>query len=78
MFFTTIFLGIYFTLLQLFEYAERVFCFNDSLYGRVFFLATGFHGLHVVIGTTLLTIVAIRLSWGHFRRNHHIGVEISR
>lgn len=75
--FLTIFLGIYFTFLQIFEYGERFFCFNDSLYGRIFFLATGFHGLHVIIGTTLLSIVSARIVCGHFRNNHHIGVEIS-
>lgn len=74
----TIFLGIYFTLLQLFEYMERFFCFYDSLYGRIFFLATGFHGLHVIIGTTILIIVSFRVFFGNFRINHHIGVEISR
>lgn len=74
----TIFLGVYFTILQIFEYRERFFCFYDSLYGRIFFIATGFHGAHVLIGTTLLIIVLWRLKRGNFRNNHHIGMEISR
>jgi heme/copper-type cytochrome/quinol oxidase subunit 3 len=73
--FITICIGIYFTLLQLFEYMERRFCFNDSLYGRIFFLATGFHGIHVIIGTILLRIVFFRGRKNHHYNNHHIGVE---
>ena len=74
----TVFLGLYFTLLQVFEYMERFFCFYDSLYGRIFFIATGFHGAHVVIGTTILLIVGFRILGGNFSNLHHIGVEISR
>ncbi len=74
----TIFLGFYFTLLQLFEYINRRFCFNDSIYGSLFFLATGFHGLHVIIGTIILMIVTFRVFINHFRISHHIGIEIRR
>ena len=47
----TILLGIYFTILQTIEYSNSFFCFNDSIYGSIFFIATGFHGLHVLIGS---------------------------
>ena len=50
----TVFLGAYFTLLQGAEYYEARFTFADSVYGSTFFLATGFHGLHVIIGTLFL------------------------
>nr|YP_009380093.1 cytochrome c oxidase subunit III [Archaphanostoma ylvae]ARS00896.1 cytochrome c oxidase subunit 3 [Archaphanostoma ylvae] len=73
----TIFLGVYFTVLQVFEYMESTFCFYDSLYGSIFFLATGFHGAHVIIGTTMLIIVSLRIFWGNFSNTHHIGMEIS-
>ena len=71
----TISLGIYFTSLQIFEYLERIFSFNDSSYGRIFFLATGFHGFHVFIGTIILIIVAIRIYKNQFSLCHHFGVE---
>ncbi|RXG55829.1 cytochrome c oxidase subunit 3, partial [Armadillidium vulgare] len=60
--FVTIFLGVYFTILQAFEYIEASFTIADSIYGSTFFVATGFHGLHVLIGTTFLLICFIRLN----------------
>ena len=47
----TIILGIYFTILQAYEYIEAPFTIADRIYGSTFFIATGFHGLHVIIGT---------------------------
>ncbi|RXG51100.1 cytochrome c oxidase subunit 3, partial [Armadillidium vulgare] len=64
--FVTIFLGVYFTILQAFEYIEASFTIADSIYGSTFFVATGFHGLHVLIGTTFLLICFIRLTKAHF------------
>ena len=52
----TILLGFYFTLLQGFEYWEATFGLADSCYGSTFFVATGFHGLHVIIGSSFLLI----------------------
>merc|ERR1711994_785496 len=46
----TIILGIFFVLVQFKEYSDSIFSFNDSCYGSVFFLLTGFHGFHVIIG----------------------------
>ena len=73
--FLTIILGIYFTILQAYEYIEASFSIADSIYGRSFFIATGFHGLHVIIGTLFLTICFIRLINNHFSKTHHFGFE---
>lgn len=71
----TIILGIYFTLLQGLEYWEASFSISDSVYGATFFMATGFHGLHVLIGTTFLLICFFRLNKAHFSGGHHFGFE---
>nr|YP_009532915.1 cytochrome c oxidase subunit III [Mantispa japonica]AYG51248.1 cytochrome c oxidase subunit III [Mantispa japonica] len=71
----TVILGIYFSILQGFEYAESPFTIADSIYGSTFFMATGFHGLHVLIGTTFLLICLIRHINHHFSVNHHFGFE---
>jgi cytochrome c oxidase subunit 3 len=73
----TIILGIYFTLLQAWEYWDASYSFADSIFGSSFFLATGFHGLHVIIGTAFLLISFLRHKINLFSRNHHIGFEIS-
>nr|UDP58836.1 cytochrome c oxidase subunit III [Jacobiasca formosana]UER93872.1 cytochrome c oxidase subunit III [Jacobiasca formosana] len=75
--FITIFLGFYFSLLQLYEYVESSFCISDSVYGSTFFMATGFHGLHVIIGTIFICISFIRIKNLHFSVNHHFGFEAS-
>uniref|UniRef100_UPI0030E4FB70 cytochrome c oxidase subunit III n=1 Tax=Laudakia tuberculata TaxID=118215 RepID=UPI0030E4FB70 len=71
----TIILGMTFTLLQAMEYYEASFTMSDSVYGATFFLATGFHGLHVIIGTTFLTVCLARQSFFHFTTTHHFGFE---
>nr|WRK67304.1 cytochrome c oxidase subunit 3 [Nemopterinae gen. 1 sp. 1 YZ-2023a] len=73
--FFTIMLGLYFTLLQAYEYIEAPFTIADSVYGSTFFMATGFHGLHVIIGTTFLLVCFIRHINFHFSSNHHFGFE---
>nr|YP_009310610.1 cytochrome c oxidase subunit III [Euthrix laeta]AOT80821.1 cytochrome c oxidase subunit III [Euthrix laeta] len=73
--FITICLGIYFTILQAYEYIEASFTIADSIYGSTFFMATGFHGLHVMIGTMFLIICFIRNLNNHFSNNHHFGFE---
>nr|YP_010349777.1 cytochrome c oxidase subunit III [Cassianeura cassiae]UOH96519.1 cytochrome c oxidase subunit III [Cassianeura cassiae] len=73
----TLMLGFYFSLLQLYEYIEAPFCISDSVYGSTFFMATGFHGLHVIIGTIFILISTIRLSKLHFSNYHHNGFEAS-
>lgn len=71
----TILLGLYFTFLQAIEYQESSFSIADSVYGNSFFIATGFHGLHVIIGTTFLIVCLLRLNQNHYRINHHFGFE---
>lgn len=71
----TILLGAYFTLIQLIEYAESSFTLADGRYGRTFFIATGFHGLHVLIGTIFLLVICVRLKNCIFRIRHHFGFE---
>nr|YP_009905963.1 cytochrome c oxidase subunit III [Spirocodon saltatrix]QLH56856.1 cytochrome c oxidase subunit III [Spirocodon saltatrix] len=71
----TVILGFIFTILQGMEYVEAPFSIADSVYGTTFFVATGFHGLHVIIGTIFLLICLIRLSLSHFTRSHHLGFE---
>nr|WPN89796.1 cytochrome c oxidase subunit III [Fenusa sp. 1 GYN-2023a] len=71
----TIVLGVMFSILQAYEYLEAPFTISDSVYGSTFFLATGFHGLHVLIGTIFLFINLIRLINNHFSVYHHFGFE---
>nr|YP_054462.1 cytochrome c oxidase subunit III [Onychiurus orientalis]AAT69324.1 cytochrome c oxidase subunit 3 [Onychiurus orientalis] len=73
--FLTVTLGVYFTLLQAFEYYESPFSMADSTYGSTFFIATGFHGLHVIIGSSFLTVCLIRHFFNHFSSYHHFGFE---
>nr|UQJ75175.1 cytochrome c oxidase subunit III [Marginitermes cactiphagus] len=73
--FFTVILGIYFTILQAYEYLEAPFTIADSSYGSTFFVATGFHGLHVIIGTTFLMMCLMRQLNLHFSSNHHFGFE---
>jgi len=71
----TVILGVYFTLLQAIEYWEATFSISDSVYGSTFFLATGFHGFHVIIGTSFLIVCLTRQIRYHFSSKHHFGFE---
>nr|QIV24710.1 cytochrome c oxidase subunit III [Eboraphyllus middletoni] len=71
----TVILGIYFTILQAYEYLEAPFTISDAAYGSSFFMATGFHGIHVIIGTTFLLVCLIRHYYIHFSSIHHFGFE---
>lgn len=71
----TVILGIYFTILQGFEYLEASFNISDSIYGSTFFIATGFHGIHVIIGSIFLLICLLRHNLNHFSSSHHFGFE---
>lgn len=68
-------LGIYFLALQWIEYNIAGFRISDSIYGRTFFISTGFHGFHVIVGTFFLFIIWLRSLVSHFRRSHHFGFE---
>ncbi len=71
----TIVLGLIFTSVQAFEYANAPFSFAGDIYGATFFMATGFHGLHVLIGTTFLIVCLIRAVQGHFSPDQHVGFQ---
>jgi len=71
----TIVLAVLFTLLQAFEYQSAGFSIFDGIYGSSFFIATGFHGFHVFIGTCFLTVCFFRLFYYHFTKQHHFGFE---
>lgn len=71
----TIGLAVFFTLIQAYEYIESSFSISDSVYGTTFFLLTGFHGLHVIVGTIFILVSLLRLINGHFTKTHHFGFE---
>lgn len=71
----TIFFALLFTALQGYEYYEAGFTIADGVYGSTFFMATGFHGFHVIIGTIFLSVTLIRLIQYHFTNLHHFGFE---
>nr|AIG23519.1 cytochrome c oxidase subunit III [Planigale gilesi] len=71
----TIALGLYFTILQAMEYYEAPFTISDGIYGSTFFVATGFHGLHVIIGSLFLIVCLLRQLFYHFTSTHHFGFE---
>lgn len=73
--FLTCFLGFYFTLIQSYEYIESSFSISDSVFGSTFFLITGFHGIHVIIGTIFLSVNFLRSLKNHFSEIHHFGFE---
>ena len=72
---TTINLALFFTGLQVCEYMDASFDISDGIYGSVFFLLTGLHGSHVLVGTFFITICLIRHIFKHFTRTHHLGLE---
>jgi len=71
----TILLAIFFTFLQDIEYVNAPFSIYNTVYGSVFFMLTGFHGFHVLIGTTFLFICLIRIYYDHLTKEHHFGFE---
>ena len=71
----TIALAVVFTLFQAFEYMSAPFSISDSVYGSTFYMATGFHGFHVFIGTVFLTVCLYRSYKSHFTTQHHVGFE---
>jgi heme/copper-type cytochrome/quinol oxidase subunit 3 len=68
-------LGAYFSILQKIEYDETSFTIADSVYGATFFLTTGFHGLHVIVGSVFLAVCYLRNIVFRFRPRHHFGFE---
>jgi cytochrome c oxidase subunit 3 len=68
-------LGMLFTVFQGFEYADAAFGFTGNIYGASFFMATGFHGFHVIIGTIFLAVCMLRAMKGKYTKEHHVGFE---
>ena len=71
----TVLLGLSFTGVQAYEYLHAPFSFAGSIYGSTFFMATGFHGAHVIIGTIFLAVCLLRAVRGDFTPKQHFGLE---
>ena len=71
----TILLGMLFTSIQAYEYIHAPFAFKGNIYGATFFMATGFHGFHVIIGTIFLIVCLVRAYRGDFTPRQHFGFE---
>lgn len=71
----TVCLGIYFLYMQYLEYSEAQFAISDGVYGRTFFMATGFHGIHVIVGTLFLSYSFFNLISAKLLFNHHFSFE---
>ncbi len=73
----TVFLGLCFTALQAYEYAHAAFSFTDGIYASTFYMATGFHGLHVIIGTIFLAVNLQRAIANKLDSKHHLSFEFA-
>lgn len=73
----TCLLALFFTAIQLIEYIRARFSISDGVFGSIFFLSTGFHGLHVFCGGFFLFFNLLRFFLSHFNSNHHLGFEFS-
>jgi cytochrome c oxidase subunit 3 len=71
----TVVLGLLFTACQAYEYAHAAFGFKDGVYSSTFFMATGFHGFHVIVGTLFLAVCLVRAIKGQFTPEKHFGFE---
>jgi cytochrome c oxidase subunit III len=71
----TVLLGLLFTSFQAYEYSHAAFGFKGGIYPSTFFMATGFHGFHVIVGTIFLAVNFFRARAGQFKPDHHFGFE---
>ena len=71
----TVILGIVFIALQIHEYGEAAFSIRDGIYGATFYMLTGFHGFHVMLGTAMLFVIFCRAVIGHFTAERHFAFE---
>ena len=71
----TVLLAVVFTYCQGIEYINATFSISDGVYGSTFFMSSGFHGFHVIVGTLMLTVSLGRLIQYHFTNTHHVGYE---
>lgn len=68
-------LGVFFSILQFYEYSHAAFGLGDTVYAGAFYMATGFHGMHVIIGTIFLAVCLLRLMNGQMSQEKHVGFE---
>jgi cytochrome c oxidase subunit III len=73
----TVALGLSFTCVQAWEYSHAAFNFKGNIYGATFFMATGFHGFHVIIGSIFLIVCLVRAFAGQFTPKQHLGFEFA-
>ncbi len=73
----TVALGAIFTMFQAYEYSHAEFSFSNSIYGANFFMATGFHGFHVLVGTIFLAVILLRAQAGKLTPKQHVGFEMA-
>ncbi|MBF0392560.1 MAG: cytochrome c oxidase subunit 3 [Alphaproteobacteria bacterium] len=73
----TVALGVVFLILQAIEYGHATFGFREGVFPTVFYMATGFHGFHVLVGVCFLSVNLVRVMRGHFSPEHHVGFEAS-
>ena len=71
----TVFLGFFFLCFQVYEYTHATFGFTEGIYPSTFYMATGFHGFHVLVGTLFLAVCWLRAKKGHFTKDNHFGFE---
>lgn len=71
----TVLLGLLFSTVQIYEYSHAAFSFDGNIYGATFFMATGFHGFHVMVGTIFLAVCLARAFAGQFTPTRHFGFE---
>jgi heme/copper-type cytochrome/quinol oxidase subunit 3 len=71
----TVLLGVTFLSCQAYEYGHAAFAFTDGIYPSTFYMATGFHGFHVFVGTVFLAVCLYRANRGDFKPDHHFGLE---
>jgi cytochrome c oxidase subunit 3 len=68
-------LGVIFLCFQVYEYGHATFGFTDGIFSSTFYMATGFHGFHVFVGTVFLAVCWLRAKKGHFTKDNHFGFE---
>lgn len=68
-------LGLTFITFQVIEYGHAAFAFRDGIFSSVFYMATGFHGFHVLVGALFLSVCFLRAKAGHFQPDHHVGLQ---
>lgn len=73
----TLVLGAIFMGLQIYEYFNVLFRITDGIYGATFFMLTGLHFFHVLVGGIFISVGLIRFEYGHFNKKHFVGLNVS-